>query len=590
MGGVFDAPMASVQGQDVLCIGGVGGVACDAVGGFDAGLSGCFAVPCAADHELKPDHADAHNNLGNVLKERGKLQDAVIAYRRALALTPDHVDAYVNLGITLIALGRRVEALEAYRRALAIRPGLGIAQGMFVHMLQHACDWGEFETAAAKLDRAPGTLVDGDLDKGVICAERPFVSITRCDDAARNLAIAESWSTDVVRRVSSHEIEFAFDNQRLRKKRIRIGYLTADFHAHATAHLMAGLFGLHDRDRFTIHAYSYGPDDKSAYRARIAADSDAFADIRDLSTTQSARRIYQDEIDILVDLKGYSQESRLDICALRPARVQATYLGFPGTTGADFFDYVITDRIVTPEDQVPFYSENFVYLPHCYQVNDHTQAISNAPVTRADCGLPEDGFVFCSFNQSYKIEPLMWDVWMRILRGVPGSVLWLLRTNKLAEANLKREAVKRDVDPGRIVFADFLQKSEHLARFRLADLFLDTRIYNGHTTASDALWSGVPVVTLQGQHFASRVGASLLNAIGLPELICHGLDDYETLTVRLAREPGEVEAIRAKLARNRLSEPLFDTPRFTRDLESAFAAMWDIHIAGEPPRMIDIHA
>ena len=309
--------------------------------------------------ELKPDHADAHNNLGNVLKEQGKLQDAVIAYRRALALTPDHVDAYVNLGITLIALGRRVEALEAYRRALAIRPGLGIAQGMFVHMLQHACDWGEFETAAAKLD----TLVDGDLDKGVICAERPFVSITRCDDAARNLAIAESWSTDVVRRVSSHEIEFAFDNQRLRKKRIRIGYLTADFHAHATAHLMAGLFGLHDRDRFTIHAYSYGPDDKSAYRARIAADSDAFADIRDLSTTQSARRIYQDEIDILVDLKGYSQESRLDICALRPAPVQATYLGFPGTTGADFFDYVITDRIVTPEDQVPFYTSEPMKSP-----------------------------------------------------------------------------------------------------------------------------------------------------------------------------------------------------------------------------------
>jgi predicted O-linked N-acetylglucosamine transferase (SPINDLY family) len=334
--------------------------------------------------------------------------------------------------------------------------------------------------------------------------------------------------------------------------------------------------------------YSHGPDDGSDYRKRIERDCDTFVDIRALSTIDAARRIRDDGIDILVDLKGHTQGQRLDICALRPAPVQVTYLGFPGTTGASFFDYVITDRIVTPEDQAPYYSETFVYLPNCYQVNDHTQAISQRPCARADFGLPDDGFVFCSFNKSYKIEPVMWDVWMRILRHVDGGILWLLHDNETAADNLKREAAARDVDPRRIVFTGRLAKAEHLARLKLADLFLDTRVSNAHTTGSDALWAGLPLITLQGVHFASRVGSSLLTAIGLPELIAHGIEAYEALAIRLAGNPDELAAVGNKLWRNRLVEPLFDTPRFARNLEAAYTRMWEAYLGGEQRQIIDV--
>ena len=377
-------------------------------------------------------------------------------------------------------------------------------------------------------------------------------------------------------------------SNRMRGSKIKIGYLSGDFHDHPVAHLVAGLFGLHDRNEFEICAYSYGPDNASDYRTRIRNDCDVFVDIHGHSHRDAARRIYDDEIDILVDLKGYTTGARLDICALRPAPIQVTYLGFPGSSGADFFDYILTDKIVTPEDQMPFYTENFVYLPDSYLVNDHTQAISERPLSRTDVGLPDAGFVFCSFNQAYKIEPVMWDVWMRVLRSVPGSVLWLTRTNGPAERNLQREAAGRDVDPERIVFAERLQKPEHLARLKFADLFLDTRIYNAHTTASDALWAGVPLITLEGRHFASRVASSLLTAIGLPELITRDLEAYEGLAVGLAQNSDELDAIAQKLSRNRLTEPLFDTPRFARNLEVAFRRMWALHLAGEEPRMIEV--
>ena len=342
----------------------------------------------------------------------------------------------------------------------------------------------------------------------------------------------------------------------------------------------------HDRrqaERGLVQQEKLGP----RYRKKIESDCDAFVDIRDLSTIDTAKRIREDDIDILVDLKGHTKDHRLGICALRPALILATYLGFPGTTGANFFDYVITDRTVTPEEQAPYYTEKFAYLPHCYQVNDHTQAISDKPYARVDFGLPEDGFVFCSFNQSYKIEPVMWDVWMRIMRHVDGSILWLLDNNEMAKHNLKREASARDVNPDRIVFAAKLPKPEHLARLKLADLFLDTRIYNAHTTGSDALWAGVPLITLQGKHFASRVASSLLGAIDLPELVTHSLADYEALAVRLARHSDALLAFRERLSRNRLTKPLFDTPRFARNLENAYQQMWDAHLSGNHPQTIN---
>ncbi len=303
---------------------------------------------------------------------------------------------------------------------------------------------------------------------------------------------------------------------------------------------------------------------------------------------EAAGQIFESGVDILVDLKGHTENHRLEICALRPSPVQAAYLGFPGTTGADFLDYIITDRIVTPEDQSPYYSEQFVYLPHCYQVNDQKQKISDDPFTRPDFGLPEKGFVFCSFNRNYKIEPVMFGVWMKLLNKAPDSVLWLLKSNELAERNLKSEAEARGVDGDRLIFADNMPKDQHLARCRLADLALDTRICGGHTTTSDSLWAGVPVVTMLGSHFASRVSASLLGAVGLPELVTDNLEDYEALAFRVSQNPDELDGLTDKLARNRLSEPLFDTPRFVANLEGAYRRMWDQYLSGEPPATINV--
>ena len=343
-----------------------------------------------------------------------------------------------------------------------------------------------------------------------------------------------------------------------------------------------------DRKAFNVLSFSHGRNDESAYREKIKTGSDGFFDLEAAGHTEAARTIFDSGVDILVDLNGHTRNNRLEICALRPAPVQATYLGFPGTTGADFLDYMITDRIVTPDDHSPYYSEHLVYLPHCYMIGDHEQEISDAPFARADFGLPEKGFVFCSFNGNYKIEPVMFGVWMSLLRKVPDSVLWLLRSSDLAERNLLSEAEARGVDGDRLVFAGRMPKDRHLARCRLADLALDTRICGGHTTTSDALWAGLPVVTVLGTHFASRVSASLLDAVGLPELITHDLQDYEALAFTLSQNPDALRDVKARLARNRLSEPLFDTPRFVRNLETAYRRMWEKYLSGEPPSRIDV--
>jgi protein O-GlcNAc transferase len=285
---------------------------------------------------------------------------------------------------------------------------------------------------------------------------------------------------------------------------------------------------------------------------------------------------------------GHIAGNRLEICALRPAPIQVSYLGFPGTSGADFFDYLITDRIVTPERHLPYYREQIVYLPHCYQVNDHRQAIAEKSYRRQDFDLPEDRFVFASFNQAHKIEPVMFDVWMNILREVPQSVLWLFSRHDTVANNLRQEAEYRGIGSDRLIFADKLPKDEHLARHRLADLFLDTRIYNGHTCTSDALWAGAPVITLQGDHFASRVSASILTAVGLPELITSSLAEYQKLAVRLARHPQQLHEICQRLVDTRNTAPLFDTPRFVVNLEKAFQQMWEIFRNGETPRHLEV--
>jgi protein O-GlcNAc transferase len=540
---------------------------------------------CQKALQFNPTLDDAYNNWGNALQEKGQLDEAIAYYEKALQLNPNHANAYYNLGNAFQDKRQRDEAaIACYKKALEIKPDFAEAGSNLFHQLQQMCMWREVKAITAKLD----SLTRKALDAGTIPAETPPINIVRYADPSINFAIARSWSHDITRTMSNLRIHFSFGVRRAGKTKIVIGYLSNDFRNHATAHLMLSLFGLHNRDEFEIFCYSYGKDDGSYYRAKIQHDCDKFVDISNLSYDAAAKLIYEDQVDILVDLKGYTGDNRLEICALRPAPIQVTYLGFPGTTGADFIDYVITDKIVTPQEHVPYYSEKFVYLPHCYQVNDHNQLIANKDWKRKDFGLPESCFVFCSFNSPYKIDSVMFSVWMRILQKVPDSVLWLLFGNKIAKENLTREAEARGIKSERLIFAEILPKDEHLARLRLADLALDTRIVNGHTTTSDALWAGVPVIALQGSHFASRVSSSILSAMGLPDLITHSLEEYEALAVGLACNPVELQGIRQRIEKNHLVAPLFDTPRFARNLERAYKEMWKIFLAGEAPRQIEV--
>ena len=534
--------------------------------------------------EIKPDYSKAYTNMGNAFRDQGKLVEAISCYKKALEIQPEFAGAYTNMGNAFQDQGKSVEAISCYQKALEIKPEFAEPYSELFHQLQRTCTWQKLQAMTAKLDN----LTKEALDSGKKTAESPFISLSRHTDLSRNLAIARSWSREISRAMSNLKIHFSFDGRRSAKTRVAIGYLSNDFRDHPMAHLMLGLFGLHNRDEFEIFCYSYGEDDGSQYRARIQRDSDKFVDLRHLNHAEAARCIYEDQVDILVDLKGYTGGGRLEICALRPAPIQVRYLGLAGTTGADFFDYIITDRIVTPEDHASYYSENFVYLPHCYQVNDHTQAICDKDWKRLDFGLPEGSFVFCSFNQGYKIEPLMFNSWMNILGQVPEAVLWMPRLGETAEKNLRQEAEVRGVKPARLIFAERLPKNEHLARLRLADMALDTRIVSGAATTSDSLWAGVPVITLQGNNFASRMSSSILRGIGLSETIAHSLEDYEAFAVRLALNPSELQTTRQRLAKNRLTEPLFDTSRFAKNLEKAYKGMWEFFVAGERPQQIKV--
>ncbi len=522
---------------------------------------------------LQPDYAEAHNNLGLALHSCGKLEEARTSIKAAIALNPADAAAHNNLGNVCKDLGLLADAIAAYREALGVEPTYPFAAVNLLHQLRHACQWPEVEALQGTIDAL---------------SLSPFDSVTSNDDGAENLIVAKAASQAIAKTMSGLSVDFKFPKSPPTKPRITLGYLSGDFHNHATAHLMQSLFKLHDRDDFNVLTFSHGQNDDSPYRAKIISDSDRFFDLRDVGHVQAAQEIYRAGVDILIDLKGHTQHNRLEICALRPAPLIVSYLGFPGSSGADFIDYMITDHTVTPSDQEPHFSEQLVYLPNSYQVNDGAQEISEVAFARSDFALPEEAFVFCSFNSTFKIEPVMFDVWMTLLAQTPGSVLWLYRSNDLAKANLKREAQARGIDAARLIFTGKLPKDQHLARYRLADLALDTRICGGHTTTSDALWAGLPVLSAIGSHFAARVSASLLVALGMPELICKNLAEYRALALNLAHNPDTLGELKAKLALNRRSEALFDTARFTKNLENAYRTMWQIYLSGNPPSRIDI--
>lgn len=525
--------------------------------------------------EAAPNIAETHNNLGNALKSMDDMAGAEAAYRMALQVKPDFTSARLNLGTLLVLLDRRDEAIAQFEAVAAQLPEHPVVWAKLSYEKRVICDWRDFDES-----------VDGKVRRFVRQGPTeitPFALITLSSTPEEQLLAAAAYAARISKQATPLPPRPA-----QRRDRIRLGYLSADFHPHATAYLMAELFERHDRSRFETFAYSIGPDSDSEIRRRLVAGFDHFSDLKPLGYDAAAQAIYNDQIDILVDLKGYTQNARAEILARRPAPVQVNYIGYPGTMGANFIDYVIADRFIIPPEQHPYFTEKVVALPHCYQPNDTQRAISSRAPSRAECGLPDQGFVFCSFNGSYKLTPRIFDLWMRLLAQVPGSVLWLLESAPGSTQNLRREAQARGIDPARLVFAPPLALPDHLARQALADLFLDTLPVNAHTTASDALWAGLPVLTCAGDTFISRVAGSLLTAIGLPELVTTSLADYEALALSLARNPARIAAFKQHLQAQRLSAPLFDIARLTRNLESAYARMWDIHLAGQPPAAFDV--
>jgi predicted O-linked N-acetylglucosamine transferase (SPINDLY family) len=520
---------------------------------------------------LKGDHADAFANRGSALAELGRYNEALADFDKAIALKGDDADALDNRGAALAELGRTDEALASYHRAIALAADHKFAFGHAADCMLKACDWSRWDELSAELRRHVTAR------KSRIS---PFLLLGTSDDPALQLACAQHYVRDRFgtgqKRVASGAI--------WRNDRIRVAYLSSDFRRHATAFLAAELFERHDRSRFEVIGVSFGVDDGSDMRARLTSAFDRFIDVRTQGDKEVARLIDDLRIDIAVDLNGHTLDGRPQIMSFRPAPIQASYLGFPGTMGADFIDYIIADAIVLPFDQQPHFSERIVHLPDCYQVNDRKRgAVPNAP-TRKELALPAEDVVFCCFNGAWKITPPVFDVWMRLLRAVDGSVLWLFRSNLHAEANLRDAASARGIDPRRLVFADLLPYADHLARHRLADLFLDTLPCNAHTTASDALWSGLPLLTCRGQTFAGRVASSLLNAVGLPELVTDSLHDYEALALRLATDRSLLSGFRERLEKNRLEFPLFNTERFCRHIEAAYATMWELWQRGERPQ------
>ncbi|QNM96197.1 O-linked N-acetylglucosamine transferase family protein [Chitinimonas koreensis] len=514
----------------------------------------------------QPDHVRARYNLALGLQQLGRLDEAELQYREALARQPDYHAAWINLAGVAQLRNDLEAARRSYAEILRRFPDDIASRVDALHVAQKLCDWQGFE-------RLRETVVEPALaldDSATAPPPFPFLSFPCPISEAEQLRIAQRHARQLARDV----VPLPPRKAGPRPAQLRIGYVSADFHNHATAHLMRGLFGRHDRARFEVWAYSFGPDDGSAYRARIAADCDRFVELGPYGPAECARRIHADGIDVLVDLKGYTRDSRPAIFAHRPAPLQLAWLGYPGSMGADFIDAVVTDRIVTPPAAQADYQEKLGWLPHCYQVNDDGQEIAAAP-SREDCALPDGAFVFCCFNTHYKLDPFVFGLWMEILAAVPDSVLWLIDGYPDARLNLRREMDARGIDPDRLVFAGKRAKADHLARHAHADLFLDTRWYGAHTTASDALWAGVPVLSVAGETFASRVGASLLHAVGLPELVMADWDAYKREAIALAQSPARLAALKQKLAANRRSTPLFDTAGFVDDLEALYDRLWD---------------
>jgi protein O-GlcNAc transferase len=525
--------------------------------------------------KINPAFSGALNNRGNALLAVGRAEQAQESFDRAVAANPDAIDSLANRGTALMAAKRFDSAIADFEQVVGCSPEYPYASGNLLYSKMHCCDWRSYDELKSQVERS--------LRNGAP-AILPFAAAACLDSAEEQLRAAKTWVADV----GLPRAELA-DKQPYAHEKIRVAYLSAQFKVDPIAVLITELIGLHDRARFEIVAISYGPNDGSEMRVRLERAFDSFHDLQDKSDREIAEFMRALEIDIAIELTGFTENCRPGILALRPAPIQVNYLGYLATTGVDFIDYVLADPFVLPQDQAQHFEERIAYLPDTFLATDSTRKISDASPSRAEMGLPDDGFVFCCFNSRHKLTPNFFAVWMRLLRAVDGSVLWVAGGNAASVQNLRREAEARGVAPERLVFMPHVSKSEdYLARYRLADLFLDTLPYNAITTASDALWAGLPVLTCLGQTFAGRGAASMLNAVGMPELIADSLESYETIALSLAREPAKLADMKNRLTRDCATFPLFNTDRFRRNLEAAFTTMWQRHQRGEPPATFSV--
>jgi len=525
--------------------------------------------------KLRPNFAEAFNNLANLLKELGRFDEAEINYIQAIKLRPNFAEAFNNLAKLLKELGRFNESIINFKKSLKINPELVTAEAEILFLTASIGDHSNFKN----LDKESSRL--GISTKSV----EPFFGLSWVDNPAEQLQRSINYVTEKFKR---YPINLSVKPKML-PKRIKIAYVSGDFYNFPTMHLLAGVLEAHNRECFEIYAFSYVLRQNDEMRKRIKLGVDHFVDVNNLSSIEIAKLIQNYNIDISIDINGYTRKSRSEIFQYRMSPIQINYLGYPSTMGANFIDYIIADPVTIPDENRDFYSEKIIYMPHTYQANDDKRKIAKTNSKRVDFNLPEKGFVFCCFNQIYKISPKEFNIWMRLLRNVNNSVLWLIKSNKWVEQNFSKEAKRQGIDPLRIVFAEKLSHSEHLARHKHADLFIDTFNYNAHTTASDALWAGLPIVTKQGKQFSARVTSSLLTACGLPELITKNEKEYEDLIYELATNPKKLKTISLKLSENKKNKPLFNTKQYTNNFENGLQKAYDLYFNGEHPKNVFVN-
>ena len=526
--------------------------------------------------EINPRYSEAYNSKGIILRKLNQFKEALKNYDKAIELNPNFANAYINRGNILLNETKQIDlALESYTKALKINSKLDFLFGTYIHIKFWLSNWNLIDE---EINSLKNKIINGER------TATPFSILSLLDLPDLQIKNAKKFV----------EKQFSLTNnlgpilKKAPNKKIRIGYYSADFHNHAMSFLLAHLFEVHDRSKFEIIGFSLEKRKNDEMRKRVSKAFDKFIDVSLKSDQEIAKISREFNVDIAIDLMGFTRGNKFQIFAEKCAPIQASYLGYPGTTGSNFIDYIIADKILIPKELQKHYSEKIIYLPDTYQVNDSTKKISDKVFTREELGLPKDGFVFCCYNKNYKILPKVFDIWMRLLKKVNGSVLWLLVEDSIIEENLKKEAIKRNIDENRIIFAKRMPLAEHLARQKTADLFIDTFPYTAHTTCSDSLWAGLPVLTRIGESFASRVSASLLTAIGLPELITHTEKEYEDLAIELANNRNKLEEIKSKLEKNKFTKPLFNTKLFANNIESAYKKMYERYLKVLPVENIEI--